>query len=59
MDETDINQAWERFCAAMKALTGIEPSKGDSSATHHFRIWTIGYMAGISDSETKRRITSR
>lgn len=57
--ETDENttEAWKRFVAAMEALTGIKPSRGDSTAAYHFRIWHIGYLAGVTDSETKRRIS--
>lgn len=50
------SDAWPRYVAAMKALTGIEPDKGDSLARYNFRIWQIGYLAGVTDSENRRRI---
>jgi hypothetical protein len=56
-EDQDTSEAWKRFIAAMEALTGIKPSQGDSMAAYQFRIWHIGYLAGVTDSETKRRIS--
>ena len=55
-DETDTREAWTRYAAAMKALTGVEPTKGDSLDGYKFRIWQIGYLAGVTDAETKQRV---
>jgi hypothetical protein len=53
--EESKTEAWKRFVAAMEALTGIKPSQGDSMAAYQFRIWHIGYLAGVTDSENNRR----
>jgi hypothetical protein len=44
-----------RFSAAFQALNGFPPTKNDSRSVDAFRIWTIGYMAGVQDSEAKRK----
>jgi len=54
--EQNTTEAWRRFCAAMEALTGIKPSFGDSTASYHFRIWHIGYLAGVNDAIEKSRL---
>ena len=58
MPEQSTQESWTRFSAAMEALTGIKPSIGDSMSAYHFRIWHIGYLAGVTDSETKQRIAN-
>jgi hypothetical protein len=55
--ETETTESWRRYSAAMEALTGIKPSPGDQMSAYNFRIWQIGYLAGITDSETKQRIS--
>lgn len=57
MDATDPDEPWSRFSATMEALTGIKPTKGDATTMHSFRIWLVGYFAGVSDAETKQRIS--
>ena len=48
--KTETTEAWRRYSAAMEALTGIKQSLGDQMAVYNFRIWQMGYLAGITDS---------
>lgn len=53
--EYSDSEEWKRFAATMEALTGIVPSRGDSGTAFQYRIWTIGYLAGLTEGERRMR----